>query len=58
MNIHDALEFEIRGDGRAYIANLQPDSYREEDLYQATIYTRGGPHWQTVQVNEQPFAPI
>ncbi|EGD78984.1 hypothetical protein PTSG_01955 [Salpingoeca rosetta] len=50
LGTHNAIEFEIRGDGRAYIANLQPDTYREEDLHQATIYTRGGPHWQTVQI--------
>eukprot|EP00043_Microstomoeca_roanoka_P001889 m.35202 g.35202 ORF g.35202 m.35202 type:complete len:236 (+) comp11113_c0_seq2:143-850(+) len=50
LQTHNALEFDIRGDGRAYIANLQPNSYRDEDLYQATIYTRGGPHWQTVQI--------
>ena len=39
--------------GRTYIANIQTDSTQQEDLYQAFVYTRGGPEWQTVQV---PFS--
>ena len=43
----------LRGDGRTYIANIQTDSTQQEDLYQAFVYTRGGPEWQTVQI---PFS--
>ncbi|EDQ86035.1 uncharacterized protein MONBRDRAFT_33983 [Monosiga brevicollis MX1] len=46
----NTLEFEVRGDGRPYIINLQSSSLHDEDLYQAFLYTRGGPHWQTVQI--------
>eukprot|EP00049_Salpingoeca_infusionum_P022522 m.7324 g.7324 ORF g.7324 m.7324 type:complete len:238 (-) comp5234_c0_seq2:1128-1841(-) len=53
MQMHNGLEFVLRGDGRAYIATIQTSSLRDEDLFQAAIYTRGGHHWQTVQV---PFA--
>lgn len=50
MQNHNALEFVLRGDGRGYIANIQSSSLHDEDLYQAFLYTRGGPHWQTIRV--------
>lgn len=50
FGMNNALEVQLRGDGRAYILNLQPSSVNEEDLYQAALYTRGGPHWQTIHV--------
>lgn len=49
----NGLEIELRGDGRTYIANLHTSGFRDEDLYQAFVYTRGGPLWQTVQI---PFS--
>lgn len=48
--MNNALELEVRGDGRPYIVNIQTSSLHQEDLYQAFLYTRGGPAWQTVQV--------
>lgn len=47
------LELEIRGDGRTYMLNIQTDGMQHEDLFQAGIFTRGGPHWQKVRV---PFS--
>ncbi len=53
MDLEDcnAIELVLRGDGRTYIMNIQTDSLQPEDLYQAFVYTRGGPYWQTIQVN-------
>ena len=50
LGMNNALELEVRGDGRPYIVNIQTSSLHQEDLYQAFLYTRGGPAWQTVQV--------
>ena len=50
ISAYNALELELRGDGRTYILNLQTAGLQKEDLYQAFVYTRGGPEWQTVQV--------
>lgn len=44
------LEFKLRGDGRTYIINLQTDGLQPDDVYQAFIYTKGGPDWETVRV--------
>eukprot|EP00730_Choanoeca_flexa_P005638 TRINITY_DN11990_c0_g1_i5.p1 TRINITY_DN11990_c0_g1~~TRINITY_DN11990_c0_g1_i5.p1 ORF type:complete len:277 (+),score=51.69 TRINITY_DN11990_c0_g1_i5:94-924(+) len=49
------LEFVLRGDGRAYIANIQSTSLQEADLYQSFLYTRGGPSWQTIHVPLSDF---
>jgi len=47
------LEINLRGDGRTYIANIKTDGMQQEDIFQAFIYTRGGPLWQKVQI---PFS--
>ncbi|XP_065832761.1 complex I intermediate-associated protein 30, mitochondrial-like [Oscarella lobularis] len=52
---YDALEFRLRGDGRKYIVNLQIESYRRDDLWQAFLYTRGGPFWEKIQVDFSDF---
>eukprot|EP00053_Salpingoeca_punica_P011161 m.99837 g.99837 ORF g.99837 m.99837 type:complete len:246 (-) comp15604_c1_seq1:913-1650(-) len=49
------LELQLRGDGRNYILSVQTDSMQPEDLFQAFIYTKGGPHWQRVQIPFQDF---
>lgn len=46
----DGLEMRIRGDGRTYTVNVQPDSVRTDDLHQTYVYTRGGPYWETIRV--------
>jgi NADH dehydrogenase [ubiquinone] 1 alpha subcomplex assembly factor 1 len=43
---HNGVEVELRGDGRVYIASIYTDGMQAEDIYQAAIYTRGGPLWQ------------
>ena len=50
----DGLEMRIRGDGRTYTVNVQPDSVRTDDLHQTFIYTRGGPYWETIRVRNTP----
>lgn len=47
---YDGIELKVRGDGRSYVFNMQTTSMQPEDLYQAFVYTRGGPDLQTVQV--------
>ena len=47
----DTIEIRLRGDGRSYFFNLQPESYNSpDDLYQAFLFTRGGPHWEIIRV--------
>ena len=46
----------LRGDGRTYQLNVQPDMYFDymwNDLYNVPIYTRGGPYWQICKVRFQ-----
>ncbi len=50
LNLYNALELTLRGDGRTYILNVQTDGMQPEDMYQAFVYTRGGPSWQIVRV--------
>eukprot|EP00051_Salpingoeca_urceolata_P032437 m.15766 g.15766 ORF g.15766 m.15766 type:complete len:317 (-) comp5083_c0_seq1:16-966(-) len=50
LSAFSGFELEVRGDGRTYIANIQTGSLQDDDLYQAFVYTRGGPMWQTVHV--------
>ena len=45
----------IRGDGRTYALNIQPESIRNDDLHQAFMYTRGGPFWEIVRVSLGQF---
>ena len=40
LSLFDNLELKLRSDGGTYIANLQCDSFREDDLYQAFVYTK------------------
>ena len=47
---YNGLELCVRGDGRAYIVNIRTDGYQPDDVFQAYLYTRGGPVWQTVHV--------
>ena len=47
---YNGLELCVRGDGRTYIVNIRTDGYQPDDVFQAFLYTRGGPLWQTVQV--------
>ncbi|EDO40199.1 predicted protein [Nematostella vectensis] len=50
---YDGIQMRIRGDGRTYALNIQPDSVRSDDLHQAFMYTRGGPYWETIRM---PFS--
>lgn len=53
----DAIEFRVRGDGRAYMVNLQHQTFRPDDLFQAFMFTRGGPDWENIRVRNstKPF---
>jgi len=53
----DNLEFKMRSDGRTYIANIQCDSFREDDLYQAFIYTRKTDDFQIYKIPLKDFIP-
>lgn len=46
----DGIQMRIRGDGRTYAFNVQPQSIREDDIHQTFIHTRGGPLWEIVRV--------
>ena len=46
----DTLELRVRGDGRTYFFNIHPESNSPDDLYQAFIFTRGGPNWEIIRV--------
>ena len=46
----DGIQMKIRGDGRTYAFNVQPQSIREDDIHQTFIHTRGGPLWEIVRV--------
>lgn len=52
---NDALEIACRGDGRTYILNVRTDGLGPEDVFQAFLYTRGGPHWQTARIPYNEF---
>jgi NADH dehydrogenase [ubiquinone] 1 alpha subcomplex assembly factor 1 len=46
---YDALQLRVRGDGRRFIANLSaPSIGRKDDIWQAFVFTRGGPEWENV----------
>lgn len=46
------MQLRLRGDGRTYTVNIQPPGYNTDDMYQAFIYTRGGPLWEVITVLE------
>ncbi|KAM9777213.1 complex I intermediate-associated protein 30, mitochondrial [Neosynchiropus ocellatus] len=50
------LHLRVRGDGRPWMVNIQPESYfshQKDDIYSYFLYTRGGPYWQEVKI---PFS--
>lgn len=52
----NVLHLRVRGDGRPWMVNIQPEMYfytQWEDLYSYFMYTRGGPYWQDVKI---PFS--
>ena len=56
---YDALQLRVRGDGRRFIANLSaPSIGRKDDIWQAFVFTRGGPEWEDITVRITPFLVI
>ena len=48
---YDALQLRVRGDGRRFIANVgAPSMARQDDIWQAFVFTRGGPEWEDISV--------
>lgn len=53
MEGFDCIEIKYRGDGRPYFLNIQTDSMlmlNKFDLYQAFIFTKGGPNWEVERI--------
>lgn len=53
---YNMLVLKVRGDGRTYLINIATEGYFDNtwnDVYHYALYTRGGPHWQTVKI---PFS--
>ena len=51
---YDALQLRVRGDGRRFIANVSaPGMGRKDDIWQAFVFTRGGPEWEDITVSSQ-----
>lgn len=54
---YNMVEIKYRGDGRRYMFVLHTGSYYDDvkayDTHAYPIYTRGGPHWQTLRI---PFS--
>ena len=48
----DGIEIRVRGDGRRFIANLQPAPglVKQDDVWQSYVITRGGPQWENIMV--------
>ena len=53
LDIFDTIELRLRGDGRSYFFNIHPESHSKDDLYQAFIFTRGGPYWEIIRVSTE-----
>ena len=51
VSSYDVMQLRLRGDGRTYMVSIQPPGYNTDDMYQAFIYTRGGPFWEEVTVS-------
>lgn len=47
---YDTFELRVRSDGRTYILNVQTDGQHADNLFQAFMYTNGGPHWERLVV--------
>lgn len=53
MTYYDAVDIKYRGDGRCYFLNLQTESmmmFNQYDLFQAFLFTKGGPYWEIERV--------
>lgn len=48
---YDVLQLRLRGDGRTYVVSLQPPGFNTGDMYQAFVYTKGGPFWEEITVS-------
>eukprot|EP00112_Aurelia_sp_Birch-Aquarium-sp1_P017928 Seg4208.2 transcript_id=Seg4208.2/GoldUCD/mRNA.D3Y31 product="Complex I intermediate-associated protein 30 mitochondrial" protein_id=Seg4208.2/GoldUCD/D3Y31 len=55
LDIFDTIELRLRGDGRSYFFNVHPESHSKDDLYQAFIFTRGGPYWEIIRIPYSKF---
>ena len=57
MSDFDTFELRIRGDGRAYFFNVQSEGYvrKKDDIHQAFMFTRGGPHWEIIRIPYNKF---
>lgn len=55
---YNHLVMRIRGDGRNYLINIGNSGFFDltwKDLYNYTLFTRGGPHWQYVKISFSKF---
>lgn len=53
MTYYDAVDIKYRGDGRCYFLNMQTESMmllNQYDLFQAFLFTKGGPYWEVERV--------
>ena len=51
LSIYDCIEIKYRGDGRPYFINVQTKSMvNTNDVYQAFLFSKGGPHWEVERI--------
>lgn len=53
MSYYDCVEIKYRGDGRPFFVNIQTASMmllNEFDLFQAFLFTKGGPNWEVERI--------